>query len=124
MVRLFKDSSSYSQKETRLFWGWMDAKCPKVMKYYSDVCLGRRTLSLVMRIKTNSQTVEEPKDPETCTIFAIYRSFATPEQTEALRKRYLAEDELERSKEELFKFNAQLTPLRERYNELISHQII
>jgi tryptophanyl-tRNA synthetase len=77
---------------------------------------------LVMRIKTNSQTVEEPKDPETCTIFAIYRSFATPEQTEALRRRYLAGGmSWKEAKEELFKvLNAQLTPLRERYNELIS----
>jgi len=77
---------------------------------------------LVMRIKTNSQTVEEPKDPETCTIFAIYRNFATPDQTEALRRRYLAGGmSWKEAKEELFNvLNAHLTPLRERYNELIS----
>ena len=77
---------------------------------------------LVMRIKTNSQTVEEPKDPETCTIFAIYRNFATPDQTESLRRRYLAGGmSWKEAKEELFNvLNTHLTPLRERYNELIS----
>lgn len=54
---------------------------------------------LVMRIKTNSQTVEEPKDPETCTIFMIYRNFATPRPNESLRRRLSRwRYELERSK--------------------------
>ncbi|MEL1199018.1 hypothetical protein AADX93_12145, partial [Staphylococcus epidermidis] len=33
---------------------------------------------------------EEPKDPETDKTFTIYALIATPEQTEALREKYLA----------------------------------
>jgi tryptophanyl-tRNA synthetase len=78
---------------------------------------------LVMRIVTNSQGVEEPKDPETCTIFSIYRNFASPEQVEALRQRYLAGGMgWGQAKQELFEvMNAALTPLRERYTELMAN---
>ncbi len=78
---------------------------------------------LVMRIVTNSQTVEEPKDPEQCTVFSLYRHFATPEQTEALRRRYLAGGMgYGQAKQELFEvMNFALKPLRERYNELMAH---
>lgn len=78
---------------------------------------------LLMRIITNSQGVEEPKDPETCTIFSLYRNFATDEQVEALRQRYLAGGMgWGHAKQELFEvMNAVLSPLRERYEELMAH---
>lgn len=44
----------------------------------------------VMSIETDSKTLEEPKDPETDKVFAIYELIASPEQTEALRAKYLA----------------------------------
>jgi tryptophanyl-tRNA synthetase len=43
----------------------------------------------VMRIVTDSRKPEEPKDPETCTVFAIYRHFAPPDELERTRQRYL-----------------------------------
>ena len=118
-----KIPQAIAREETRTLLG-LDGR--KMSKSYGNTipmfASEEELYRLVMRIKTNSQTVEEPKDPETCTIFAIYRSFATPEQTEALRRRYLAGGmSWKEAKEELFKvLNAQLTPLRERYNELIS----
>jgi tryptophanyl-tRNA synthetase len=42
----------------------------------------------VMRIKTDSTPVEDPKDPEQCGVFALYRLFATDEQREAMAERY------------------------------------
>ncbi len=77
---------------------------------------------LVMRITTNSQTVDEPKDPETCTVFSLYRNFASPDQVEALRQRYLAGGMgWGHAKQELFEvMNAALSPLRERYTDLIA----
>ncbi|MBM3474975.1 MAG: tryptophan--tRNA ligase [Armatimonadetes bacterium] len=42
----------------------------------------------VMRIKTDSTPVEDPKDPEQCSVFALYRLFATDEQREAMAERY------------------------------------
>ena len=35
----------------------------------------------VMGIVTDSTPLEEPKDPETCTVYQIYKLLATPEQT-------------------------------------------
>ncbi len=44
----------------------------------------------VMSIVTDSTPMEAPKNPDTDTVFAIYRLVATPEQTAALRNKYLA----------------------------------
>lgn len=43
----------------------------------------------VMSIVTDSKSVEEPKNPETCNLFKLYRLFVSPEQTEELRQKYL-----------------------------------
>ncbi|RYD92903.1 MAG: tryptophan--tRNA ligase [Sphingobacteriales bacterium] len=44
----------------------------------------------VMSIETDSTPLEDPKDPETDNVFAIYKLIATAEQTEAMRTNYLA----------------------------------
>jgi tryptophanyl-tRNA synthetase len=44
----------------------------------------------VMRIVTDPTPVEEPKDPDKCNVFQIYRLFLNKGQEEALRSRYLA----------------------------------
>lgn len=44
----------------------------------------------VMSIVTDSTPMEAPKNPDTDTIFAIYKLVGTPEQTAELRKKYLA----------------------------------
>jgi tryptophanyl-tRNA synthetase len=43
---------------------------------------------LIMKIATDSTPPEAPKDPETSTIFQIYRAIATPEETAAFAERY------------------------------------
>jgi tryptophanyl-tRNA synthetase len=75
---------------------------------------------LVMRIVTNSQAVEEPKDPETSQIYLLHRLFAAPEEQAALATRYreggMGWGE---AKEELFRvLNRELGPLRERFQAL------
>ncbi|HOH47559.1 MAG TPA: tryptophan--tRNA ligase, partial [Candidatus Cloacimonadota bacterium] len=79
---------------------------------------------LVMKIVTNSQGIEEPKDPETCNVFAIYKAFATEEQVEALRQRYLAGGMgWGHAKQELFEvLNQALSPVRQRYQELLENR--
>ncbi len=76
---------------------------------------------LIMKIVTNSQTLEEPKDPDTCNIFSLYKHFANQEQVEALRQRYLAGGMgWGHAKTELFEvINQTLTPLRAKYDELM-----
>jgi tryptophanyl-tRNA synthetase len=44
----------------------------------------------VMRIKTDSRRLEEPKDPDTDLIFGLYRHVAPEPDVQAMRERYLA----------------------------------
>ena len=44
----------------------------------------------IMSIKTDSTPMEAPKNPDTCSVFALYQLFATPEQQSALADRYRA----------------------------------
>ncbi|MDR2222647.1 MAG: tryptophan--tRNA ligase [Flavobacteriaceae bacterium] len=44
----------------------------------------------VMSIETDSTPLEEPKNPDTCNVFTIYKLLATPEQVEEMRAKYLA----------------------------------
>ena len=78
---------------------------------------------LIMRIVTNSQAVEEPKDPDACSIFSLYKNFATPQQIAALRKRYLEGGMgWGHAKQELFEvMNTHLSPIRERYITLMQN---
>ena len=76
---------------------------------------------LVRRIPTDSTPVEEPKDPDSSTVFQILEHFATPEVIADTRKRLEAGGvgwgEL---KSQLFEvLNTELAPLRERYTELM-----
>lgn len=44
----------------------------------------------VMSIVTDATPLEDPKNPDTCHIFALYRLLASEKQTEEMRKLYLA----------------------------------
>jgi tryptophanyl-tRNA synthetase len=76
----------------------------------------------IMRIVTNSQSVQEPKDPETCQIFQLYKLFSERSEQDALSSRYKAGGMgWGEAKEELFRVvNRRLAPIRERYNALIA----
>ncbi len=77
---------------------------------------------LIMRIKTNSQPPEEPKDPEQCTLFALYRAFAKSDEVAALRTRYATGIGWGEMKTILFELlSARLDEPRKRYEELLRH---
>ncbi len=78
----------------------------------------------VMKIVTNSQTIEEPKDPDTCSVFTLYKLFADEHQIEALKQRYQAGGMgWGEAKQALFEvMNEQITPYRERFNDLMSNK--
>lgn len=42
----------------------------------------------IMKIQTDSTPLEEPKDTETCNLFALYKLVASKEQIEKMRKNY------------------------------------
>ena len=78
---------------------------------------------LIMQIVTNSQGVEEAKDPDTSLIFSFYKLFATQEEQAALAARFRAGGMgWGEAKEELFKAaNRVLTPMRQKYDELMAN---
>jgi tryptophanyl-tRNA synthetase len=41
-----------------------------------------------MGIETDSTPLEEPKNPDSCNVFALYKLLATEEQLQALREKY------------------------------------
>lgn len=64
-------------------------KMSKSYGNFIDIFLPKSKLKKqVMSIVTDSTPLEEPKDPDTCNVFALYRLVATPEQVAAMRKNY------------------------------------
>lgn len=77
----------------------------------------------VMKIITNSQIPEEKKDPDNCTVFAIYKSIANESEVMELRQRYIAGGlGWGDAKQTLFeKINEYLADAREKYDYLINN---
>ncbi|MCF8093040.1 MAG: tryptophan--tRNA ligase [Desulfotignum sp.] len=77
---------------------------------------------MIMKIQTNSLGPDDPKDPDTCTLFSIYRAFATNAETCAMADRYREGIAWGVMKQELFEYiNAILAEPRQRYDELIKN---
>lgn len=100
----------------------------KMSKSYNNTIslfLPRKQLrKTIMKIVTNSQGVEEPKDPDNCNIFSLYKLFASPVQQQALAERYRAGGMgWGDAKQELFDvMNHYLAPMREKYFEIINNK--
>ncbi len=66
----------------------------KMSKSYGnviDVFLPKNQLKKqIMSIVTDSTPLEEPKDPEQCNVYALYKLLATPEQSAELAAKYRA----------------------------------
>lgn len=77
----------------------------------------------IMKIVTNSQGVEEPKDPDNCNIFSLYKLFASKEEQEQLASCYrLGGMGWGEAKQRLFEaMNKKIQPMREKYDYLINH---
>jgi len=50
----------------------------------------KETRARIMRIVTDSTPLEAPKDPATCTVFALFRLFADEQDRRAMEERYRA----------------------------------
>jgi tryptophanyl-tRNA synthetase len=67
------------------------AKMSKSYGNIIDIFLpDKELLKQIKTIKTDSTPMEEPKNPDTDNVFAIYSLLGTPDQVNALRQRYLA----------------------------------
>lgn len=82
----------------------------------------KKLKKLLNKIVTNSQDIEEPKDPDNCNVFALYKLFATPEQQASLAVRYRAGGMgWGHAKSELFEvMNESLRPMRDKYDKLMA----
>ena len=79
---------------------------------------------ILMKIVTDSKEVSEPKDPDACNIFAVYKLFANKEQQDALAYRYRAGGMgWGEAKQELFEtMNAVIKPMRDIYDDLMANK--
>ncbi|NNE44480.1 MAG: tryptophan--tRNA ligase [Gemmatimonadetes bacterium] len=76
----------------------------------------------IMGIKTDSTPVEDPKDPDTCNVFALYELFATEAERDAMKARYRAGGMGygDAKKALLEKIEEKFGTLRERKRDLLS----
>ena len=79
------------QKESKYVVGTDGYKMSKSRGNTLNIFLPEKELKKqIMSIATDSKTLEEPKDPDTDKIFALYQLIADEQQTEILRQKYLA----------------------------------
>ena len=75
----------------------------------------------IMKIKTNSQEPGEPKEPDQCTVFAIFRAFARTQEIAEMRQRYAAGIGWGEAKQLVFEYiNDHLRDARGEYERLIA----
>jgi len=79
------------QKQTMYVPGIDGNKMSKSRNNIINIFLPDKKLrKQIMKIVTDSTPLEEPKDPDTDNVFALYKILATPEQTRLMREKYLA----------------------------------
>lgn len=79
------------QEETMYIPGTDGHKMSKSRGNIINIFLDDKALrKQIMSIETDSKPLEEPKDPETCKVFAIYKLLAQQDQVDAMTQNYLA----------------------------------
>jgi len=75
----------------------------------------------IMRIVTDSRAPGEPKDPDDCALFTIFRAFASEAETAAFRQALLDGIGWGEAKRVLYeRIEADVAPMRERYEALMA----
>ena len=96
----------------------------KMSKSYDNLieplCPSKKLRKQVMSIETDSTPLEDPKDPDTCTVVALYRLVADDDEVAAMEQNYRAGGYgYGHAKLELFeKLDATFSPYREKYEAL------
>ncbi len=81
----------------------------------------KKLRKLIMKIRTNSLEPGEPKDPDGCSLYSIYRAFATDAQAAEVRQAYADGIGWGDMKQRLFEhLDAILAEPRERYEALMA----
>ncbi|EAZ96863.1 tryptophan--tRNA ligase [Flavobacteria bacterium BAL38] len=80
-----------TSEETMYVPGTDGQKMSKSRNNFINIFVDDKALrKQIMGIQTDSTPLEEPKNPDTCNCFALYKLLATPEETEAMKTNYLA----------------------------------
>ncbi|WP_435980194.1 tryptophan--tRNA ligase [Psychrobacter sp. DM4] len=88
----------------------------------SQVSSEKQMYKAIMKIVTNSQLPDEPKEADDSAIFEIYKAFATPEEIADMRAQFTAGIGWGDAKQALFeKINDEISPFRARYEELMAN---
>ncbi|KAF2518944.1 tryptophan--tRNA ligase [Flavobacterium salilacus subsp. salilacus] len=75
---------------TKIIPGTDGEKMSKSRNNFINIFLEDKPLrKQVMSIETDSTPLEDPKNPDTCNVFAIYKLLASDEQTEQMRANYV-----------------------------------
>ncbi|MEW7289410.1 tryptophan--tRNA ligase [Aquimarina sp. 2304DJ70-9] len=86
---LFVLPEAQVQKETMYVPGTDGTKMSKSKGNIINLFLPDKKLrKQIMSIETDSKPLEEPKDPDTCNVFALYTLIATPEEQDQMRNNY------------------------------------
>lgn len=91
MGETFVVPEGLTQQDVMIIPGTDGNKMSKSRNNYIDIFLPEKELKKVIgSIVTDSTPLEEPKNPDTCNVFQLYRLIATDRQTTELREKYLA----------------------------------
>lgn len=98
----------------------------KMSKSYGNTIplfLGEKQLRKhINKIKTNLLEPGEAKDPDTSTVFQVWKAFANEQQQAEMRQAFADGIAWGEAKKQLFELiNAELSEPRERYNELLAN---
>lgn len=79
------------ETNTKLVPGTDGEKMSKSRNNFINIFLPDKQLrKQIMSIQTDSKELDDPKDPETCNVFALYRLLGNSEQVAELNAKYLA----------------------------------
>ena len=85
---LFKLPEAFSQESVGLVPGVDGRKMSKSYGNGIDIFADEKTLKKqIMSIQTDSKSLEEPKDPESCVVFQIFQLIASPDRIKSMRDR-------------------------------------
>jgi len=80
-----------TSEETMLIPGTDGQKMSKSRNNFINIFLDDKALlKQIKGIETDSTPLEEPKNPDTCNVFGLYKLLASPEETADLNAKYLA----------------------------------
>jgi tryptophanyl-tRNA synthetase len=121
---IFVSPKSISNDTTKIIPGTDGEKMSKSRNNFINIFLEDKPLrKQVMSIQTDSKELEEPKDPSTCHVFALYKLLASSEEIAVMEQNYLAGGYgYGHAKQALFELiTTKFKTQRERYWYLMEH---